>query len=250
MNGLLQGAKVWQKDWIRHLRADLDNHGLKTKCDQDNWLHNPTTKLKFTDGGDFKANAIGKRSQTVQYADENCGRMFYSAKEMYRHLRDNHSETTVLNSDTKEIETDKGVERTVEIPQQPSNEGMGSRKVKFDCPLSDYNKTYVYVSGWTEHLQNCQPHVKLISASEPTISVLQLIRQSFALNQGTSTSDEWLKCPLCSYRCSDNKSTINHCYVKHRYSWVKARPMPKPQSHLALSRCLHSEGKIVQNIVS
>ena len=91
LNELLEGAKVWQKDWVRQLRADLDNHGLKTKCDQDNWLHNPTTKLKFTDGGDFKANAIGKRSQTVQCANENCGRRFHSKKEMYRHLRDNHS---------------------------------------------------------------------------------------------------------------------------------------------------------------
>ena len=91
LNELLEGAKVWQKDWVRQLRAHLDNHGLKTKCDQDNWLHNPTTKLKFTEGGNFKANAIGKRSQTVQYANENCGRMFHSKKEMYRHLRDNHS---------------------------------------------------------------------------------------------------------------------------------------------------------------
>ena len=113
-NDLLEGAKVWQKDWIRQLRADLDNHGHKTKCDQDNWLHNPTTKLKFTDGGDFKANAIGKRSQTVQCANENCGRMFHSKKEMYRHLRDNHSEPLVQIS-AGEIETFKGTERTVTI---------------------------------------------------------------------------------------------------------------------------------------
>ena len=91
LNELLEGAKFWQKDWVRQLRADFDNHEFKTTCDHDNWLHNPTTKLKFTDGGDFKANAIGKRSQTVQCANKNCGRMFHSQKEMYRHLRDNHS---------------------------------------------------------------------------------------------------------------------------------------------------------------
>ena len=119
------------KIWIRQLRADHDNHGLKTKCDQDNWLHNPITKLKFTDGGDFKANAIGKRSQTVQCANENCGRMFHSKKEMYRHLRDNHSEPSVqtfaseieTNKGTKRTVTIKGIERTVEIPQQPSDGG-------------------------------------------------------------------------------------------------------------------------------
>ena len=33
LNDLLEGAKVWQKNWIRQLRADLDHHGLKTKCD-------------------------------------------------------------------------------------------------------------------------------------------------------------------------------------------------------------------------
>ena len=138
LNGLLQCAKVWQKDWIKHLRDELDNHGLKTKCDQDNWLHNPTTKLKFTDGGDFEANAIGKRSQTVQYADENCGRIFYSTKEMYRHLRDNHSETTVLTSDAIEIETDKGVERTVEIPSSPASRGGGPEKSNLTtlCPTA------------------------------------------------------------------------------------------------------------------
>ena len=103
---LLEGAKVWQKGWVRQLTADLDNHGLKTKCDQDNWLHNPTTKLKFTDGGDFKANAIGKRSQTVHCANENCGRKFHSKKEMYRHLRDNHSPSVQSSASSEsEIET-------------------------------------------------------------------------------------------------------------------------------------------------
>ena len=77
-------------------------------------MHNPTTKLKFTDGGDFKANAIGKKSQTIQCANENCGRMFLSKKEMYRHLRDNHSEPLVQTS-ASEIETIKGTETTVTI---------------------------------------------------------------------------------------------------------------------------------------
>ena len=100
-------------------------------------MHNPTTKLKFTDGGDLKANAIGKRSQTVQCANENCGRMFHSKKEMYRHLRDNHS-PSVQTSASSEIETKgnertvtkgtertvtKGIERTAEIPQQSSDGG-------------------------------------------------------------------------------------------------------------------------------
>ena len=74
----------------------------------------------------------------------------------------------------------------------------------------------------------------LISASESTISAPQLSRQPFASNQDTSTGDEVLKCPLCSYRCSVRKSMINHCYVKHRYSWVNARPMPKPPSHVGV----------------
>ena len=153
--------------------------------------------------------------------------MFHSKKEMYRHLRDNHSEPSVQTSTCK-IENIKGTERTVEIPQQPSD--GGTKKGKFDCPLSDCNQTFVYVSGWTKHMQNCHPHVKLISASERTVSAPQLSRQSFALNQDTRTGDE----VLCSYRYSVRKSMINHCYVKHRYSWVKARPMPKPPSHVGV----------------
>ena len=146
LNELLEGAKDWQKDWVRQLRADFDNHGLKTKCDQDNWLQNPTSKLKFTNGGDFKANAIGKRSQTIQCANENCGRVFHSKNYVYRHLRDNHS-PSVQTSASSEIEikgnertvtqgtertvtkgnersvTIKGIERTADIPQQPSDGG-------------------------------------------------------------------------------------------------------------------------------
>ena len=186
------------------------------------------------------------------------GRMFHSKKEMNRHIRDSHSEPSNQTT-ASEIETDKGfertvtdkgiertvtykgiertvtikrIERTVEIPQQPSN--GGSKKGKFDCPLSDCNKTYVYASGWTKRMQNCHPYVKLISASKPTVSAPQLSRQSFASNQDTSTGDEVLKCPLCSYRCSVRKSMINHCYLKHRYSWVKARPMPKPPNHVGV----------------
>ena len=49
----LKGATVWLNEWIRQLRADLENHCFKTKCNQDNCLHNPTVKLKFTFGGDF-----------------------------------------------------------------------------------------------------------------------------------------------------------------------------------------------------
>ena len=239
LKDLLEGAKVWRKDWIRQVRADLDNHGLKTKCDQDNWLQNPTTKLKFTDGGDFEANAIGKRSQTVQCANENCGRMFHNKKEMYRHLREDHSESSVQtsaseieNKGTERTVTIKGIERTVEITQLHSD--GGSKKSKFDCPLSDCNKTYVYVSGWTKCMQNCHPHVKLISASESTVWAPQLSRQPFASNRDTSTGDEVLKCPLCSYRYSVRKSMINHCYVKHRYSWVKARTMRKPPSNVGV----------------
>ena len=103
---------------------------------------------------------------------------------MYRHLRDYHSPSVQTSASSEsEIETKgnertvtkgtdgtvtKGIERTAEIPQQPSD--GGSKKGKFDCPLSDCNKTYVYVSGWTKHMQNCHPHVKLISASESTTS--------------------------------------------------------------------------------
>ena len=151
LNDLLERAKNWQKDWFRQLRADHDNHGLKTNCEQDNWLHNPTTKPKFTNGGDFKASAVGKRSQTVQCANENCGRKFHSKNEMYRYLRDSHSEPSVQTS-ASEIETDKGilrtvtdkgiertvtikgVERTVEIPQQPSNGGPKRVNSTALCP--------------------------------------------------------------------------------------------------------------------
>ena len=101
--------------------------------------------------------------------------------------------------------------------QQSSPSNGGSKKGKFGCPLPDCSKkTYVYVSGWTKNSQNCHPHVKLISASEPTVSATQLSRQSSASNQGTSTGDEVLKFPLCSYRRSVRKSMVKHCYVKHR----------------------------------
>ena len=121
MNDLLEGAKVWQKGWFRQLRANLDNHGLKTKCHQDNWLHNKTTKLKITDGRDFKANTTGKRSQKVQCANENCDRMFHSKKEMNRHLRfEIITQLSVQISDRGEIdkgiESIEGIEITAEIP--------------------------------------------------------------------------------------------------------------------------------------
>ena len=76
----LKVLNVGKADWMRQLRADLDNHGLKTKCDQDNWLHNPTTKFKLTDSGDFKANAICKMSQRVQCSNENYGECFIAKK--------------------------------------------------------------------------------------------------------------------------------------------------------------------------
>ena len=70
---------------------------------------------------------------------------------MIRNLRDNHSEPWVQTSDSIEHETDKGNERTVEIQPQPNN--GGARK-----------------------------------ASEPTVSALQLSRQSLqASKQDTST---------------------------------------------------------------
>ena len=93
-----------------------------------------------------------------------------------------------------------------------AKKNRGSKKCKFDSPLSECNKTVVYVSGWTEHKQNCHPHVKLISASEPIVSAPQLSRQSFTLNQDTSTGDVVIKCPLCSYRCSVRNSMINHFF--------------------------------------
>ena len=53
----------------------------------------------------------------------------------------------VQTSKSDEIKTDKGIEsfreieRTLEIPQQPSK--GRSKKGKIDCPLPDCNKIYV-----------------------------------------------------------------------------------------------------------
>ena len=144
--------------------------------------------------------------------------------------------------------TIKGIERTVEIPQQPSD--GGSKKGKFDCPLSDCNKTYVYVSGWTKRMQNCNPHVKLISASEPTVSAPQLSRQSFASNQDTSTGDEVLTCPLAliGARLESQWSITVMWSTDIRES--KQGQCPSHQIMLALSRCIQSISKIVQIVAS
>ena len=53
---------------------------------------------------------------------------------MIRNLRDNHSEPWVQTSDSIEHETDKGIERTVEIPPQPSNEGPRKTNSTALCP--------------------------------------------------------------------------------------------------------------------
>ena len=79
-NDLLEDGKTQEREWIRQLRAHLDNLGLKTNRDQDNWLQNRATKLQITVGGDFNANANDKRSQTIQCANENYGRMLHSKK--------------------------------------------------------------------------------------------------------------------------------------------------------------------------
>ena len=60
LKGLFEGSKVWQKDWIRQLRIDLDNHGLTTKCEQDNWFYNLTTRVEFNDGGILKQMLLAK----------------------------------------------------------------------------------------------------------------------------------------------------------------------------------------------
>ena len=129
LNDILEGARVWQKDSIGLLSADLDNHGLKTKFDQDNWLHNPTTKLKITDGGDFKANAIGKSSQTALCANENCGRMFHSKKRctgvlevIIQNPRFRPPIVVIKMKLIKEL-------KELEIPQQPSN-GSPKRQIR------------------------------------------------------------------------------------------------------------------------
>ena len=56
--------------------------------DHDNRLHNPTTKLMFADGVDFTANAIGKKSQTVQCAIENSDMVNFLKKLCYARLKD------------------------------------------------------------------------------------------------------------------------------------------------------------------
>ena len=48
---------------------------------------------------------------------------------MIRNLRDNHSEPWVQTSDSIEHETDKEIERTVEIPPQPSN-GVQEKQIR------------------------------------------------------------------------------------------------------------------------
>ena len=68
INDVLESAKFWQKDWVRKLRVDPDNHGLTTEGDQDNFctIRQPNLSSQL---GNFKANALGERSETVQCAD-------------------------------------------------------------------------------------------------------------------------------------------------------------------------------------
>ena len=83
MNDLLEGAKVWQKDWIRQIRADLEEHGLKTKCDQ-------ILKRLLSSKGRNQFNVLMKTVVECFIAKKK--------KEMYRHLRDNHSEPSFQTS--------------------------------------------------------------------------------------------------------------------------------------------------------
>ena len=91
-----------------------------------------------------------------------------------------------------------------EEQRSPSSPATGDRRTAFDCSLPDFNKTYISVGGWTKHMQNCHPPMKLISASEATILAPQLSQESFASNQGTSTGE----------RCYDVQSAVMGALIK------------------------------------
>ena len=91
LKDLLKNGTMWQKDWVRQLRQDLVNHGLKTKEQQDAWLAKPSAKLNLVASDDFIVSAIGERSQTVPCCNVDCYRMFLCKKETNRHAPNDHA---------------------------------------------------------------------------------------------------------------------------------------------------------------
>ena len=54
----------------------------------------------------------------------------------------------------KELKIQKQLKEQLRSPSIPTT---GVQEKQFDCILPDSKKTYVYVSGWTKQVQNCQP---------------------------------------------------------------------------------------------
>ena len=238
LDSSLLGKKVWQKDWLRQLTLDLENFGVKTKEEQEQWLARPTfKKLKIPVNLEIKICALNKRTQNVKCENENCNRYFHNKKEMNRHLKNDHK----TEQETRDLAT-QPLEAWVPYT------GGKPLKENYPCPLDDCDKKYVTVGRWRLHMKDCHPQVILREQAEKGSDSSEKPELKLALEMtevktdlepernevsGESRTDSngatpsEFCCQFCRFKCSVEKTLVNHLTTKHRRTYAKNAPVGK-----------------------
>lgn len=189
--------KAYAKCWMRQLKRDVISLGCNTP---DEWISRPERLALISTG---RPQLTGRREREVQCTHPGCERMFAVAKEMKRHVRQDHERV-----------------RTVEI-------GM------LNCPAGNCNKVYK-TRGWlSRHIQTCHPQITQV----PTPMQPSHSRSTRGQNDNSTRGSHSCPYPGCKKQLPTYKGIVNHCYVKHSFSAIMNRPchrdktfMPAPVS--------------------
>ena len=166
------------KQWLRQLKNDA----LHCRLNVESWMRSPAPVSP--NDHITRPKLVGQRERHIVCTDTNCQRLFATNKEMYRHVREDHS--------------------------QQINKVEHQHK----CPVRRCHKSF-RTPGWLKnHISKCHP-----GQQQRTPPLANNTHPAITTNPVENSHCELHHCPYtgCKKVLPTKEGMIKHCYQKHSY---------------------------------
>ena len=172
------------KHWLRQLRNDAQQCRLNVE----DWIRSPVHVSPHDQV--VRPKLVGRRERHIICADSNCSRLFANNQEMYRHVREDHSQQITRHEH------------------------------QHKCPVRRCHKTF-RTPGWLKsHINKCHPGIQ--PQPPPPADNIQPATTANPVENGDPNLHQ---CPYpnCKKALPTRKGIVSHCNRAHSSSTIAGK---------------------------
>ncbi|MGL5754370.1 MAG: reverse transcriptase domain-containing protein [Paraclostridium sp.] len=189
--------KAYTKNWLRQLGEDCKEI-FDGKHKQ--WINEPS-RVVLKDDPRKRPKLVGQRARPIKCSRDSCFRMFATYKEMYHHVRGDHT-----------------------ISEMTESLNRPNQDLIYNCPNTECSKSYK-TEGWLKkHIRECHPQMEQVGQLKKAGGQAS---STTVINREVRTLEVNLqKCPYegCTKSLPTWKAIVKHCYRDHKYSATTRKP--------------------------